>query len=141
MVEAILFLGAALLFLFSVIFFVLMWQDRTTLAQRRAELEQKAVEITEKSADIEIRQTELRVWAEGLEGEQAALAEAAEQLRMLTVAKQAERHADGESNALGVAESNDSAAAIPGARSNGTRKNLKAPTDRQKLKDPTERRR
>lgn len=88
MFEAILFLAGALLFFLAALFFVFLWQDRVAIMRRRAELEtqieaQQAA-LKEQKIDLDILEHELQVWAQSLEQEQAALAEAREELRMLT---------------------------------------------------------
>jgi hypothetical protein len=92
--EAILFLAGAVLFFLCALFFVFLWQDRMSLIRRKAEMEVQVAELKrqtsvlkEQRVDIDIWEHELRVWAEGLEHQQAAIEKAQEELRMLTATK------------------------------------------------------
>ena len=92
--EAILFLSGAVLFFLTALFFVFLWQDRTSLVRRKAEMERQVEELErqasalkEQRVDMDIWEHELKVWAEGLEYQQAAIAQAQEELRMLTATK------------------------------------------------------
>jgi hypothetical protein len=89
--EAVLFLAGAILFLLAVVFFVYLWQDRLALMRRREALQVEVALLKEQRVDLDIMERELLVWAQGLEHQQHAIAEAEEELRMLTATK---RYAD-----------------------------------------------
>lgn len=97
MFEATLFLAGAVLFFLAVLFFVYLWQDRLLLSQRRGEIESLRQSLKEKDVELDILERELEVWAQSLESEQLALAEAKEELRMLTASAQATAGSSGES--------------------------------------------
>jgi len=88
MFDAILFLAGAVLFFLAVLFFVFLWQDRLSLSRRREELQAEVASMKEQKAELDIWERELKVWANGLEREQLMLAQAREELRMLTASKQ-----------------------------------------------------
>lgn len=92
MFEAIVFVAGAVLFFLAVLFFVFLWQDRLALAHRHREVQAQLTTMKEQRVDLDIRERELRVWAEGLEHQQLAIAKAEEEYRMLTAAKQAPDH-------------------------------------------------
>lgn len=85
--EAALFLAGAILFLLSVVFFIILWQDRAALARRRESLQAELATMKEQRVDLDILDRELRVWAQGLEHQQLAIAKAEQELRMLTATK------------------------------------------------------
>jgi len=85
--EAVLFLAGATLFLLAVVFFVFLWQDRAALVRRRESMKAQLATMNEQRVDLDILERELRVWAQGLEHQQQAIAKAEEELRMLTAAK------------------------------------------------------
>lgn len=88
MFEAIVFLAGAVLFFLAVVYFVILWQDRVSLARRHSQLQADLANMKEQRIDLEIRERELWVWAAGLEHQQRAIAQAEEELRMLTASKQ-----------------------------------------------------
>ncbi len=87
MFEAIVFVAGAVLFLLAVLYFVILWQDRVSLARRQVQLDTELASLKEQKIDLDIRERELRVWADGLEHQQRAIAKAEEELRMLTASK------------------------------------------------------
>ena len=87
MFEAIVFLAGAVLFFLAVLYFVILWQDRVALARRHKQLQEDLAAMKEQRIDLEIREQELRVWAEGLDHQQRAIAKAEQELRMLTASK------------------------------------------------------
>jgi hypothetical protein len=93
--EAVLFLAGAVLFLLAVVFFIFLWQDRIALLRRRSSLQAQIAALKEQRVDLDILERELRVWAEGLEHQQLAIAKAEEELRMLTAAKRYPDDPDG----------------------------------------------
>lgn len=83
MFEAIVFTAGAVLFLFAVLYFVMLWQDRVSLARRHTQLDAELASLKEQKVEMDIRERELKVWADGLEHQQRAIAKAEEELRML----------------------------------------------------------
>lgn len=83
MFEAIVFTAGAVLFLFAVLYFVMLWQDRVSLARRHIQLDAELASLKEQKVEMDIRERELKVWADGLEHQQRAIAKAEEELRML----------------------------------------------------------
>lgn len=125
MFEAIVFVAGAVLFFLAVLYFVILWQDRVMLARRHRQLQTELATMKEQRIDLEIRERELRVWAEGLEHQQRAITKAEEELRMLTASQ-----LPLEGTPVGSSE-RDRGLAQEGARTRGSFRGLAAKNKKQ----------
>lgn len=129
MFEAALFLAGAVLFFLAVLFLVFLWQDRVLLSERRSEIEALRQNIKEKNVELDVWERELEVWSRSLETEQLALAEAKEELRMLTASASSPA-----SSATPAGTTGRASAGRGGGRAGSAAKNEKLDWDDVKLR-------